>query len=97
MCVMPARCPQCSEPIMPAGAKFCPRCGTPVAPAPHASIDFGKMSAPVPPAGIVFLISLVLAPAAVVVGAALGIKLLVYVGIVLGIGLLILLVLGHFF
>jgi hypothetical protein len=109
MPVMPACCPHCSEPIRPAGAKFCPRCGKPApappangkpappAPAEHSSIDFGKMSAPLPPAGIAFLASLVLAPAAILLGVALGLKLLIYAGVSIGIVLVILLVLGHFF
>ena len=108
MTAMPASCPHCSEPIRPPGAKFCPRCGQP-APVPtgnpakpanppeHSSIDFGKMSAPLPPAGIAFLASLVLAPAAIVLGAVLGVKLLIYAGVSIGIVLVILLVLGHFF
>lgn len=64
---------------MKSDAKFCPRCGGP-AQVPHKSIDFGKMSAPIPLAGVIFLILLVAGPAAIVLGFALAVHSLVYAG-----------------
>jgi hypothetical protein len=102
---MTVRCAKCATSFSDA-AKFCPRCGEPAptnghdttpAPTPHASIDFGKMSAPVPPAGIAFLAALVLAPAFIIFGVVAGLKLLIFVGIALCILLAVVLVLGHFF
>jgi hypothetical protein len=102
---MTIRCAKCSTPFSDA-AKFCPRCGAPApadgqgpapAPIPHASIDFGKMSAPVPPAGIAFLAALVLSPAFILAGIVLGMKLLIIIGIALAILLALVLLLGHFF
>ena len=102
---MTVRCAKCSTSFSDA-AKFCPRCGapapveiqgTPQAPTPHASIDFGKMSAPVPPAGIAFLATLVLAPTFIIFGAVAGLKLLIIIGIALCILLALILLLGHFF
>ena len=104
---MTVRCAKCSTPFSDS-AKFCPRCGevapssaaeqeTTPAPVPHASIDFGKMSAPIPPAGIAFLAALVLAPASIILGVMLGLKALIVVGIVLIVVLVLVLVLGQFF
>ena len=97
---MPALCPNCSE-TLAAGAKFCPRCGNAVdqgpAPVPaYASGDLGKISAPLPRAGMLFLVALVLAPVAIIAGLALGLKALLYVGVVLAIALVLLLILGSF-
>jgi hypothetical protein len=97
---MPARCPNCSE-TLAAGARFCPRCGNPApekpAPGPpHTSVDFGKISAPLPRAGVLFLLALVLAPAAIIAGLALGLKALVYLGVALAVALVVLLILGNF-
>lgn len=71
--------------------------GTTPAPTPHTSIDFGKMSAPIPPAGIAFLAALVLTPAFILFGIVLGMKLLIFIGIALAILLALVLVIGHFF
>lgn len=90
---MPVPCPHCSEPVG-SGANFCPRCGKTVP--VHTSIDFGKMSAPIPKAGILFLICLVLGPAALVGGIMLGSKLLIYTGVTILVGLVLILVLGEF-
>jgi hypothetical protein len=85
-----------------AAAKFIPPSGE-AAPSqstswmPPASIDFGRMSAPVPPAGIAFLTALVLAPTSIILGVVLGLKVLIVVGIALCILLALVLVLGHFF
>ena len=97
---MPPQCPNCSE-TLAAGAKFCPRCGNPApahppAATPHVSVDLGKISAPLPRAGVLFLVALVLAPAAIIAGFALGFKALMYVGVVLAISLVLLLILGSF-
>ena len=94
---MPTPCPDCSEPIA-RSAKFCPRCGrkAPERTDPHRSIDFGKMSAPIPPAGILFLVALVVGPCLIVVGFATGVTWLIYAGIVVLILLTILAVLGSF-
>lgn len=101
---MTVRCIKCSTPFSDA-AKFCPRCGEPApathrtassTPVPHASIDFGKMSAPIPPAGIAFLAALVLAPAFIILGVVFAIKALIVVGIVLIVLLVLVLLLGHF-
>lgn len=100
---MPYPCPHCAEAIA-VDAKFCPRCGKTVTKQPpvaagksvHKSVDFGKMSAPIPVGGIVFLAALVLGPAALIAGLVLGVKLLVFAGVTILIGLALLLVLGHF-
>jgi hypothetical protein len=86
------RCSGCGE-IVPAGAKFCPRCGGFVS----APQDLGKMSAPVPPAGIAFLSALFLALPMMVVGYALGIKAMAIAGVALAIILVAVLILGCFF
>jgi hypothetical protein len=102
---MTVRCLKCSTSYSDA-AKFCPRCGEPTpsdgngstpSPAPHASIDFGKMSAPIPAAGIAFLVALVLAPSSIILGIVLGLKVLILLGIALGVLLVVVLVLGQFF
>ncbi len=97
---MPDGCPYCYEPLA-AGAKFCPRCGKPVSDGPtvvptYAPGDPGKISAPLPRAGVLFLLALVLAPAAVIAGFALGVKALIFAGVVLAVALLLLLILGNF-
>jgi hypothetical protein len=86
------RCPGCGE-VAPAGAKFCPRCGEFVA----APQDLGKISAPVPPAGIAFLCALFLAGPMIVAGYALGIKAMAVAGIVMAVILVVVLILGCFF
>ena len=93
-----ARCPACSTEIPP-GAKFCPRCGEPApAAAPAAApADLGKLPAPLPVAGILFLVALVLGPAAVVAGIMTGHAVLLYAGIGLAIGVVIVLLLGLVF
>ena len=103
---MTVRCAKCATSFS-AAAKFCPRCGeatpatgqgpTSAPTTPHASIDFGKMSAPVPPAGVAFLAALVLAPTFIIFGVVIGMKLLIFVGIALCILLALVLILGHFF
>ena len=90
---MPVPCPHCSEPVA-SGAKFCSRCGKSVP--IHTSVDFGKMAAPIPLAGIVFLVALVLGPVALIAGIAIGSKLLIYAGVTILVGLVLLLVLGQF-
>ena len=103
------RCPACAAEI-PAGAKFCPRCGatSPAAAgaatagdegeAPAAPVvDIGKLPAPVPVAGILFLVALVVGPAGIVAGIATGSSLLLYGGIAVAVGIVILLLLGLVF
>ena len=90
---MPVPCPHCSEPVA-SGANFCPRCGKTVP--IHTSVDFGKMSAPIPVGGIVFLVALVLGPIALIAGFVMGSNLLIYAGVTILIGLVLLLVLGQF-
>ena len=98
---MTRACPNCSEPLA-AGAKFCPRCGNAVPEKPAPAVpyppggDLGKISAPLPRAGVFFLLALVLAPAAVIAGIVLGVKALIYVGVVLAAALILLLILGNF-
>jgi hypothetical protein len=102
---MTVHCAKCATPFS-AAAKFCPHCGeaaptsaraTTSPPPPHASIDFGKMNAPVPPAGVAFLAALVLAPTFIIFGIVVGLKLLIFIGIAICILLAVVLVLGHFF
>ena len=90
---MPVPCPYCSEPVS-SGAKFCPRCGKAVE--VHTSVDFGKMSAPIPVAGVIFLVALVLGPAALIAGIVIASKFLIYAGVTILVGLVLLLVLGQF-
>ena len=47
-------------------------------------------------AGVLFLLALVLAPAAIIAGFALGVKALIFVGVVLAVALVLLLILGNF-
>ena len=89
-----ARCAACSTEI-PSGAKFCPRCGEP-APT-SAPANLGKLPAPLPVAGILFLVALVLGPAAVVAGIMTGHAVLLYGGIALAVGVVIVLLLGLVF
>lgn len=81
---------------MKSDAKFCPRCGA-AAQIPHKSVDFGKMSAPVPLAGVIFLILLFVGPAALVAGFVLGVHALVYAGIAIVILLAIFIAVGMHF
>ena len=90
---MPVPCPHCAEPVR-SGVNFCPRCGKSVP--VHASIDFGKMSAPIPKTGILFLLCLVLGPAALIAGIAMGSKALIFSGVTILVGLVLILVLGEF-
>ncbi len=95
------RCPACATEI-PAGAKFCPRCGAP-APGgdeggpPTVPVNLGTLPAPIPVAGILFLVALVVGPAAIVAGVVTGSGLLLYGGIAVAAGVVILLLLGLVF
>ena len=93
------RCASCSAEVPPA-AKFCPRCGkpAPVSAPPGARqaspTDLGKLPAPIPLAGILFLLALVLGPAAIVAGIMMKVPVLLFAGIAIAAAVVILLLLG---
>ena len=93
-------CPACAT-MIPAGAKFCPHCGqASVGKAerpPEAPMNLGKLPAPIPIGGIVFLVALVIGPAAIVAGIVTGAHILLYGGIAVALGIVILLLLGLVF
>ena len=94
------RCPGCMTEV-PSSAKFCPRCGKPAPAAGDAAngrpTDLGKLPSPVPVAGILFLVALVVGPAAIIAGIATHAPLLLYAGIAVAIGVVIVLLLGLVF
>lgn len=94
------RCRACATEI-PDGARFCPRCGVSapreadeVRPPP---VNLGTLPAPIPIAGILFLVALVVGPAAIVAGIVTGSGLLLYTGIAVAAAVVILLLLGLVF
>ena len=93
-------CLACSTTI-PSGARFCPRCGGPAAEVSDRNrapiINLGKLPSRIPIAGILFLVALVVGPAAIVAGIVTGAHLLLYAGIAVAIGVVILLLLGLVF
>ena len=100
----PVRCADCSTEIPPS-ARFCPRCGraaratgsTASPPAGAAPTDLGKLPSPIPVAGILFLVALIIGPAAVVAGIAMSSAPLLYGGIAVAVAVVILLLLGLVF
>jgi hypothetical protein len=104
------RCPACATEV-PAGAKFCPRCGVPApdlgrgdeeddaedqVDSPAAPVvNLGTLPSPIPIAGILFLVALVVGPAAIVAGMVTGTPLLLYAGIAVAAAVVILLLLGQ--
>src|SRR5687768_8037072 len=92
------RCAACATEV-PSGARFCPRCGKPAPagrtrPAGNAPANLGKLPAPIPVAGILFLVALIVGPAAIVAGVATSSGLLLYGGIAVAVFVVILLLLG---
>jgi hypothetical protein len=104
------RCPACATEI-PAGAKFCPRCGVPTPDGARRDaeadeqdespsspvVNLGTLPAPIPIVGILFLVALVVGPAAIVAGIVTGTALLLYAGIAVAAAVVILLLLGQVF
>ena len=90
------RCTSCSKPV-PAAAKFCPRCGreTPANSGPGHEVI--PSSSPIPVAGILFIAAAVLGPTLIAAGIYTGATFLLYGGIAVAVGLILLLVLGLFF
>ena len=97
------RCTNCSASV-PGAAKFCPRCGAEMsggagaakaspAPVPGALPSTSRM----PIAGILFIAAAILGPTLIAAGAYTSTMALLYAGIVVAIGLIILLLLGIFF
>ena len=95
------RCTNCSASV-PGSAKFCPRCGrdmTVSAPAKGATPVPGALpsKSPMPLAGFLFIAAAILGPVLIAAGAYTGTMAILYAGIVVAIGLIILLLLGMFF
>jgi hypothetical protein len=89
-------CTSCTASV-PSAARFCPRCGQALDTAAAAKPEWNRMKAPVPATGWAFLLLLVFAPLLLVVGASLGIKLIIFIGMIT-IGFLVLfLLLGALF
>ena len=89
-------CTSCTASV-PNTARFCPRCGQALGAGAVATPEWNRMKAPVPAAGWAFVLLIVLAPLLLLVGASLGVKLIIYAGLVT-IGFLILfLLLGAVF
>jgi len=79
---METRCPACST-IIPPGARFCPRCGAAASAdvaAPVVAPNVHPPTAPIPRAGKVFFLSVIVGIALVVIGLMSGNPRLVYVG-----------------
>ena len=91
------RCPSCSM-SAPAAAKFCPRCGRGFSDGkPVHDPGVVPSKSRIPFAGILFIAAAVLGPALITAGVYTGIPALLYSGIAVAVGLIVLLVLGLFF
>ena len=100
------RCTNCSASV-PAAARFCPRCGREMSGGGAGAAKGGPVPVPdpgalparsrMPVAGILFIAAAVLGPTLIAAGAYTSTMALLYAGIVVAIGLIILLLLGMFF
>jgi hypothetical protein len=95
------RCTNCSASV-PGGAKFCPRCGrdmtvVPAGKGPATVPGALPSKSPMPITGILFIAAAILGPTLIAAGAYTGVMALLYAGIVVAIGLIVLLLLGMFF
>ena len=97
-----ARCASCTAEIPPP-AKFCPRCGKPASDAPVPGsgpaaaappTDLGKLPSRIPIAGVLFLLALVLGPAAIIAGMLLKVHVLLIAGVVIAAAVVVVLLLG---
>ena len=84
---------------MPGTAKFCPRCGRDMAGGQPGGLIGGAVpsTSRMPVAGMVFVACAILGPTLIAVGIYAGAPALLYGGIVVAIGLIVLLLLGMFF
>ena len=97
------RCTNCSASV-PATAKFCPRCGrdmsvvaAPAGKGPDTVPGALPSKSRMPLTGMLFIAAAVLGPTLIAAGVYTGTMPLLYAGIVVAIGLIILLLLGMFF
>lgn len=104
------QCPSCSAAVA-AKAQFCPRCGAAVHPPPRehagpapAAADpeppvqnLATVKSGVPAVALLFLVGLVLGPAAIIGGLVWGSSVLLYGGIAVSVLVVLLLLLGMFF
>lgn len=90
------QCPTCGA-TAAKRAKFCARCGTSIRPAQVAPRNIGDDPAPLPLAGWILLLGLILGPALVAGGIVWSIKAILIVGVVIAALIVTVLVLGMFF